>query len=71
MISVGIQDFSMKDLMRPEPLRVRRILSATINFAKFREEHLNEFEKHTRLTVRKFNCCSLDMKKISRHFDCF
>jgi kinetochore protein Nuf2 len=51
MNSVGIQDFNMKDLMRPEPPRVRRILSAIINFAKFREEHLTEFEKHARLTV--------------------
>jgi kinetochore protein Nuf2 len=53
MHSVGIQDFSIKDIMRPEAPRVRRILSAVINFAKFREEHLAEFEKHTQLTVRK------------------
>lgn len=36
----GVQDFSMKDLLAPEPKRVRRHLSAVINFAKFREERL-------------------------------
>lgn len=30
----------MKDLLAPEPKRVRRHLSAVINFAKFREERL-------------------------------
>lgn len=36
----GVHDFSMKDLLAPEPKRVRRHLSAVINFAKFREERL-------------------------------
>lgn len=35
-----MHDFSMKDLLAPEPKRVRRHLSAVINFAKFREERL-------------------------------
>ena len=36
----GIKDFSMRDLYKPDPLRLRRNLSAIINFAKFREEKL-------------------------------
>jgi kinetochore protein Nuf2 len=41
MMSVcGVHDFSMKDLLAPEAKRVRRHLSAIINFAKFREERL-------------------------------
>jgi kinetochore protein Nuf2 len=49
--SVGIEDFSLKDLMKPESPRIRRILSAIINFAKFREEHLTEFQRNTQITV--------------------
>jgi len=40
MTVCGVHDFSMKDLLSPEPKRVRRHLSAIINFAKFREERL-------------------------------
>ena len=40
MTVCGVHDFSMKDLLAPEPKRVRRHLSAIINFAKFREERL-------------------------------
>ena len=40
----GLQDFSLvKDLYKPEPARLRRNLSAIINFAKFREEKLSLF----------------------------
>jgi len=44
MLEVGIDDFSLKDLIRPEAPRLRIILSAIINFAKFREEQLGVFE---------------------------
>ncbi len=44
MVEVGIDDFSLKDLIRPEGPRLRIILSAVINFAKFREEQLAVFE---------------------------
>lgn len=36
----GVHDFTMKDVLTPDPKRVRRHLSAIINFAKFREERL-------------------------------
>ncbi|TPX67273.1 hypothetical protein SpCBS45565_g03982 [Spizellomyces sp. 'palustris'] len=44
MVEVGVDDFSMRDILRPEPPRVRRCLSAIINFAKFREERMGVFE---------------------------
>lgn len=44
MSGVGIDDFSMRDILRPEPPRVRRCFSAVINFAKFREERMGFFE---------------------------
>uniref|UniRef100_A0A383VHS0 Uncharacterized protein n=1 Tax=Tetradesmus obliquus TaxID=3088 RepID=A0A383VHS0_TETOB len=40
MSACGVKDFGMKDIHKPEPARLRRHLSAIINFAKFREEKL-------------------------------
>lgn len=45
MLEVGIEDFSLRDLIKPEYPRLRIILSAIINFAKFREEQLAVFEE--------------------------
>ncbi|GMK54609.1 hypothetical protein CspeluHIS016_0111950 [Cutaneotrichosporon spelunceum] len=33
-----VNDFNLSDLIRPDPLRLRRVLSGVMNFAKFREE---------------------------------
>ena len=38
MGAAGVKDFSLRDLHRPDPQRLRRNLSALINFVKFREE---------------------------------
>ncbi|GBF91237.1 hypothetical protein Rsub_03557 [Raphidocelis subcapitata] len=40
MAVCGVKDFGMKDVHKPDPARLRRHLSAIINFAKFREEKL-------------------------------
>jgi hypothetical protein len=49
----GVHDgYSLKDLVRPDPARVRRNLSAVINFHKFREERLATYQKYTDKTVR-------------------
>lgn len=40
----GIQDFTLMDLVRPDSLRIQRVLSGIVNFARFREEHLRECE---------------------------
>ncbi|KAI8848697.1 Nuf2 family-domain-containing protein [Chytridium lagenaria] len=48
IIEVGVTDFSVRDIIKPEPARIRKILSAIINFAKFREERLSVFEECTR-----------------------
>ncbi|KAI9144568.1 Nuf2 family-domain-containing protein [Paraphysoderma sedebokerense] len=47
MTEVGIDDFSLRDVLKPEPPRVRRILSAVINFAKFREEQMAIYDQYT------------------------
>jgi kinetochore protein Nuf2 len=51
MSQVAISDFSIRDLIKPDAQRVKRILSAIINFAKFREEQLPVFDKHTERSV--------------------
>ena len=66
MTVVGINDFSLKDFIKPTPERMRRILSAVINFAKFREEQLSEFEKYTSETVRNPSlACFATLQKIN------
>lgn len=41
----GVPDFTLKDLMKPEYTRTRRNISAVINFAKFREEKVADYEE--------------------------
>ena len=43
LLASGIKDFSMRDLHKPDAQRLRRNLSAIINFAKFREEKLTAY----------------------------
>lgn len=43
-VDCGIYDFMVTDLTKPEPQRVKRLLSAVVNFARFREEHLYDNE---------------------------
>jgi kinetochore protein Nuf2 len=54
MNAVGILDFSIRDLIKPDPLRLKLILSATINFVKFREEQSAVFEKYVERLVRTY-----------------
>jgi kinetochore protein Nuf2 len=44
MLACGISDFTLNDISRPDPKRTRRNLSAIINFAKFREERLANYQ---------------------------
>ncbi|CEP24497.1 NUF2 [Cyberlindnera jadinii] len=61
-VDCGVDDFLIMDLIKPEPIRLKRLLSAVVNFARFREEHLydNEqiihdnnvkFEKHSEMSA--------------------
>ncbi|KAK9843984.1 hypothetical protein WJX81_001035 [Elliptochloris bilobata] len=43
MAAAGVRDFTMQDICKPDSTRLRRNLSAVINFAKFREEKLGPF----------------------------
>ena len=62
MTKCGIKDFTMYDVMKPEPKRLRRNLSAVINFAKFREErfsHYVNFSEQTDQLISKKQVCAL------------
>ena len=55
MSVVGITDFNLKDLIKPEPDRVALILSGLVNFGKFREMQLVNFDQLTEKTVGQRN----------------
>ncbi|KAJ1935399.1 kinetochore-associated Ndc80 complex subunit nuf2, partial [Linderina pennispora] len=44
---VGVEDFSLRDMLKPEPVRVKRILSSVCNFAMFRDDRMPVLEKYT------------------------
>jgi len=50
MTMVGITDFTMYDVSKPDMKRLRRNISAVINFAKFREDWLNTYMEFTKET---------------------
>lgn len=45
MLHAYIQDFVFTDMTRPTSKRLKRQLSALINFYRFRQDRLNEFEE--------------------------
>jgi kinetochore protein Nuf2 len=47
MSACGVTDFSWKDIQKPNIKRVRRHLSAMINFAKFKDERMRFFSEYT------------------------
>jgi FtsZ-binding cell division protein ZapB len=50
MNDIGIANFGLNDLLKPEPKRIKIILSAVINFARFREDQLAVFEQLSKTT---------------------
>ena len=47
MTVCGVNDFTREDLARPDPKRLRKQLSGLINFAKFREERMELYQRIT------------------------
>ncbi|KAI5956375.1 NUF2 [Candida jiufengensis] len=43
--NIGVNDLTLPDLTRPEPLNTRRLLSAVVNYLRFRENISNDFEQ--------------------------
>ena len=42
---IGISDFNMMDLYKPDALRTQRFLSAVVNYARFREERMADCDQ--------------------------
>ncbi|KAG1694987.1 hypothetical protein DVH05_020917 [Phytophthora capsici] len=55
LAACGVDDFGLRDVLHPTPKRVRRQLSALINFAKFRQERLAFFGEITGQTDELLN----------------
>ena len=53
MRDIGLDQFSIHDVLKPEPAKLMLILSAIINFARFREEKLTLFDELNQQSV----CC--------------
>ena len=49
------EGFTLRDLIKPDAARLRRNLSAIINFQKFREEKIEQWACHGRKTVELEN----------------
>eukprot|EP00048_Salpingoeca_helianthica_P012007 m.173712 g.173712 ORF g.173712 m.173712 type:complete len:438 (-) comp15311_c0_seq1:75-1388(-) len=45
MSTCGVHNFALRDIIRPEPKRTNRALSALINFAKFREDQVAKYQR--------------------------
>lgn len=46
MLECSIEDFTFTDLVKPDSMRLTRILSYVINFTRFREERANIIDEH-------------------------
>lgn len=42
---VGVGEFSIKDLIKPDPNRIKVILSGLVNFLRFREDSMSIYEE--------------------------
>ena len=62
---IGISDFSSRDMSKPEPDRVRRIISALINFAKFKQEREVDFIQSLQETDSVIDLC----QKLEEEYD--
>lgn len=60
LMACGVQEgFNVRDLIKPDPKRTRRNLSAIINFHKFREERLAVYAQFSDKGVSRYTqlCC--------------
>ena len=48
---LGVKNFGLKDIVQPETKNVVVVLSAVINFARFREDQLVLFEEKSQESV--------------------
>ncbi|SCW01601.1 LAFE_0E03246g1_1 [Lachancea fermentati] len=73
---IGVSDFNIMDLYKPEPARTRRLLSAVVNYARFREERMfdcDQFLSQTESLLgrlrQKFDDYNFLQQQIKRYED--
>lgn len=74
--NIGVADFSLTDLYRPDAQRTKRLLSAVVNYARFREERMfdcNKFISETETLLgqlrSRFDDYNLLQQQIKRYED--
>lgn len=74
--NIGVADFNLMDLYRPDSQRTKRLLSAVVNYARFREERMfdcNRFISQTETLLGKlrsrFDDYNLLQQQINRYED--
>ncbi|QLL34391.1 hypothetical protein HG536_0G02520 [Torulaspora globosa] len=74
--NIGVADFNLTDLYRPDAHRTKRILSAVVNYARFREERMfdcNKFISETETLLgqlrSRFDDYNLLQQQIKRYED--
>lgn len=72
--NIGVSDFNMMDLYRPDTQRTKRLLSAVVNYARFREERMfdcNRFISQTEALLgqlrSKFDDYNLLQQQMKRY----
>jgi kinetochore protein Nuf2 len=67
MRAAGVRDFSPKDLLAPDVKRLKKNLSALINFTKFREEraiHFHQLQEATSQIIEQKSKLEIDVQDI-------
>lgn len=72
--NIGVSDFNLMDLYRPDTQRTKRLLSAVVNYARFREERMfdcNKFISQTETLLgqlrSRFDDYNLLQQQINRY----
>lgn len=55
MAALGVTGFNMRDIVAPDPTRTRRALSAIMNYAKFNEDLMIQYEAKSSDLVSHYN----------------
>jgi len=66
MAAAGIDDYCIRDVLKPEPGRVRMILSGIINFARFHEDNIYVLQAYMDESVnilRKLKCIFIAVER--------
>lgn len=62
----GVDDFSIRDISKPESSRLKIILSALINYARFREERMGDLDELMDKNDQTLDNYKLLLKKIKK-----